>query len=54
MVAAKRDYLGEFQGGGQRSPVSKFQVSGGHLRQGDGVVEGSYRDVAAVEDRGPG
>ena len=33
---------------------AEFEEGGGHLVQGEGVVEGGEGDVAAVEDAGPG
>ena len=57
VVAAEGDEFGVDVrwgvGEGQRAPGEELCVRGGHLVEGQRVVEGGDGDVAAVEDEGP-
>lgn len=53
MVAAEGEEFG-FAIGVRGGTGTEFEKGGGELLQGEGVVEGRERDVAAVEDGGPG
>ena len=58
VVAAEGDEFGVDVGWGvgegKWTPGQELSVGGGHLVEGQGVVEGGDGDVAAVEDKGPG
>lgn len=53
VVAAEGEEFGFAVGVGGGAGV-QFEVGGGELLEGEGVVEGGEGDVAAVEDGGPG
>ena len=57
MVSTKGDQFGMYVtfrvAVAEGSAGEEFQIGGGHLVEGQGVVEGCDGDVSAVENQGP-